>query len=49
MYYFPHAVPRNSDISVGIYPKEKEKRKEKKKEIKQLLQFTIRIKPYKSI
>jgi len=30
IYYRPHVVPWNSDISVGIYQKEKEK---KRKEI----------------
>jgi len=34
IYYFPHAVPQNSDISVGIYQKEKEKEKEKKRKRK---------------
>jgi len=25
IYYFPHAIPWNPDISMGIYRKEKEK------------------------
>jgi len=31
IYYFPHAVPQNSDVNVGIHRKEKEKEKEKER------------------